>query len=128
MKSLRLSFATILVLGPNLAEVIIDEGIIMDEIMVVEYHDILLTNFTAPFSLIINKQNCYSYTFEAQKTICNLKEIHLIAVIANTSGALMATETLIKINEQNNWNIEVFKERDVALKWISSFNNYSIIV
>lgn len=126
MKSLRLSFANIFVLGHNLAEVIIDEGVIMDEIMVDEYHDFLLTNLTAPFSLIINKQNCYSYTFEAQRTICNLKEIHLIAVIATTNGALMATETLIKINEHNNWNIELFKDRDLALKWIYSFDNYLV--
>lgn len=124
MNSLRLSFATISILEKNLAEVIIDEGVIMDEIMVDEYHDFLLTNLIAPFSLIINKQHCYSYTFEAQKTICNLKEIHLIAVIVTTNGALMSTETLIKINENKNWNIELFKDRDLALKWIYSFDNY----
>jgi|SRR5690606_27019400 len=128
MKSLRLSFATISILEKNLAEIIIDEGIIMDEVMVDEYHDFLLTNLTAPFSLIINKRHCYSYTFEAQKTICNLKEIHLMAVIVTTNGALMATETLIKINEQNNWNIEMFNDRDLALKWIYSFDNYSMVM
>lgn len=125
MKSLRLSFANINVIEKNLAEVIIDEGIIMDEIMVDEYHDFLLTNLTAPFSLIINKENCYSYTFEAQKMICNLKAIHLIAIIVTTQAALMATETLIKINENNSWNIEVFKDKDSAINWISSFNTNS---
>ncbi|WP_100616185.1 hypothetical protein [Confluentibacter citreus] len=128
MKSYRLSFATILLLEKNLAEVIIDEGTIMDEIMVDEYHDFLLNNLSAPFSLIINKKHCYSYTFEAQKTICNLKEIHLIAVVVTTNGALMSTQTLIKINEKNNWNIELFQERDLALEWIYSFNSYSRIV
>ncbi|PKQ43643.1 hypothetical protein [Confluentibacter flavum] len=128
MKSYRLSFATISILEKNLAEVIIDEGIVMDEIMIDEYHDFLLSNLSAPFSLIINKKNCYSYTFEAQKTICNLKEIHLIAVVVTTNGALMSTQTLIKINENNNWNIELFKERDLALEWIYSFNSYSRIV
>lgn len=126
MKSLRLSFATIHVLEKNLAEVIIDEGIIMDEIMVDEYHDFLLTNLSAPFSLIINKQNRYSYTFEAQKMICNLKAIHLIAVIVNSAGALMATEMLIKLNEHNNWKIEVFKDKEAALKWISSNTTSSL--
>lgn len=128
MKSYRLSFATILILEKNLAEVIIDEGIIMDEIMVDEYHDFLLSNLSAPFSLLINKKHCYSYTFEAQKMICNLKEIHLIAVVVTTNGALMSTQTLIKINEKNNWNVELFQERDMALEWIYSFNSYSRIV
>jgi hypothetical protein len=102
--------------------VIVDEGIIMDEIMVDESHDFLLTNLTPPFSLIINKVNRYSYTFEAQKMICNLKAIHLIAIIVTTQGALMAAETLIKINENNNWNIEMFKDKESAINWISSFN------
>ncbi|WP_100610767.1 hypothetical protein [Confluentibacter lentus] len=128
MKSYRLSFATISILEKNLAEVIIDEGVIMDEIMVDAYHDFLLSNLSAPFSLLINKKNCYSYTFEAQKTICNLKEIHLIAVVVTTNGGLLSTQTLIKLNENSNWNIELFQERDLALEWIYSFNSYSRIV
>jgi hypothetical protein len=127
MKSFRLSFATITILDKNLAEIIIDEGVIVDEVMVDEYHDFLLTNLTAPFSIIINKKNGYSYTFEAQKVIWNLKEIHLIAAIVTTSGAVMATETLIKLNEHNNWNIEMFKNRESALEWITSFDNYRLI-
>lgn len=127
MKSFRLSFATISILDKNLAEIIIDEGVIVDEVMVDEFHDFLLTNLVAPFSLIINKENRYSYTFEAQTLICNLKEIHLIAVIANTSGSIMATETLVKLNEHNNWNIEMFKNRVSALEWIASFDNYRLI-
>src|SRR5690606_1959780 len=110
----------------NLAEIIVDEDIVIDEVMIDEYHDFLLTNLVAPFSLIINKINCYSYTFEAQRTICNLKGIHLIAIVFTTIGALMATETLIKINEHRNWNIELFKDRNEALKWIASFDNYSL--
>src|SRR5690606_20306880 len=127
MKSFRLSFATISILDKNLAEIIIDEGVIVDEVMVDVYHDFLLTNLTAPFSIIINKKNGYSYTFEAQKANWNLKEIHLIAAIVTTSGAVMATETLIKLNEHNNWNIEMFKNSESALEWIASFGNYRII-
>ncbi|MGE5943315.1 MAG: hypothetical protein ACM31G_03140 [Flavobacteriales bacterium] len=128
MKSYRLPFATISIIENNLAEVVIDEGVIMDEVMVDIYHDFLLSNLSAPFSLLINKKNCYSYTFEAQKIICNLKEIHLMAVVITTNGALLSTQTLIKLNENNNWNIELFQERDLALEWIYSFNSYSRIV
>jgi len=128
MKSYRLPFATILLLQDNLAEVIIDEGILIDEVIVDTYHDFLLNNLIAPFSLLINKKNCYSYTFEAQRMIGNLKEIYLTAVVVNSYGALMSVRTLIEINENKHWNIELFQDREMALEWIYSFNSYSRIV
>jgi len=109
-------------LRENLAEVIVNEGVIMNEIMVYLYHDFLLTNLKAPFALLINKKNSYSYTFEAQKIIANLKEISHMAVIVGTSGALMSSETLTKMNEANQWNIRLFHTRESALKWINNFD------
>ncbi|MFD2725516.1 hypothetical protein [Hyunsoonleella rubra] len=63
MKEYKLSFGTIIVLKDNLAEVIINEGVVMNEVMVDIYHDFLLSYLKAPFSLLINKKNSYSYTF-----------------------------------------------------------------
>ena len=121
MKSYRLSFATISIIKNNLAEVIIDEGVIMNEVMVDIYHDFLLTNLKAPFLLLVNKKNSYSYTFEAQKIIANLKEITHMAIVVTTKGAIMSTETLIRINERKDWNIRLFNEREAALFWLNSF-------
>lgn len=39
MKQYKLSFATINILRDNLAEVIVNEGVVMNEIMVDLYHD-----------------------------------------------------------------------------------------
>lgn len=121
MKSYELPFATIIVLRNDLAEVIINEGVVMDELMVDMYHDFLLTHLKAPFALLVNKKHSYSYTFEAQKTIASLKEISHIAVVVATHGALMSTETLININGSNKWNIRLFQERDLALNWVNNF-------
>ncbi|MBC3757371.1 hypothetical protein H7U19_03070 [Hyunsoonleella sp. SJ7] len=126
MKEYKLSFGTIIILKDNLAEVIINEGVVMNEVMVDLYHDFLLSYLKAPFSLLINKKNSYSYTFEAQKMIANLKEIHVMAVVVGTSGALMSTRTLIKINEENDWNIKLFHTRPEALEWIESHYVYSM--
>ncbi|TXE07118.1 hypothetical protein FUA26_12905 [Seonamhaeicola algicola] len=126
MKEHKLSFGTILILKPNLAEVIIDEGIVMNEVMVDLYHDFLLSHLEAPFSLIINKKNSYTYTFEAQKIIASLPQIHSMAVLVGSSGALMSTETLIKINEASDWNIKLFRTRPEALEWIESHHEYSL--
>ncbi|TXG34760.1 hypothetical protein [Seonamhaeicola maritimus] len=118
MKSYKLTFGTINIISGNLAEVIADEGIEMNETLVNEFHDFLLQNLVAPFSLLINRKNSYSYTFQAQRLIGKLKEIKAIAVVIGTSGALMSTETLINLNKDSDWNIYVFQQREKALEWI----------
>src|SRR5690606_41425198 len=102
MKSYELPFATIIIHRNDLAEVIINEGVVLNALMVDVYHDFLLTYLQAPFTLLINNKNSYSYTFEAQRAIANLKEIKQMVFVVETNGALMSTETLIKLNEDKN--------------------------
>ncbi len=118
MNSYKLSFGTIKILQNNLAEVIVNEGVLMDEVMIDEFHKFLLKTLKTPFGLLINKIYSYSYTFDAQKTIAHLDEIKSMAVVANTSGAVMSTETLINVNGNINRNIKLFQEREVALSWL----------
>ncbi|WP_223552182.1 hypothetical protein [Aestuariivivens sp. NBU2969] len=118
MERFKLSFGEIKILNKNLAEVIVDEGIVFDEIMVDEYHDFLLNSLTPPFFLLINKKYSYTYTFNAQKTIANLKEIKAMAVLLSTYGGEMSTRTLINVNGNYKWNIELFQNRTEALQWL----------
>tara|TARA_R110002049_G_scaffold147389_1_gene310255 strand:- start:1791 stop:2192 length:402 start_codon:yes stop_codon:yes gene_type:complete len=120
MKSYKLSFGTISIIKSNLAEVIVDEGVEMNEIMVDEYHDFLLNNLSPPILLLVNKKNSYSYTFGAQTSIVDLKEIKSMAVLIGTNGGLMSTETLIDINKDKEWNIKLFQNRDQALAWLDT--------
>lgn len=120
MKICNLSFGKIIILNKNLAEVIVNEGVIIDEVMIDEYHDALLNSLEAPFSLIINKKHSYTYTFPAQKLIANLKEIKAMAVVAQTSGSVMSTETLINVNRDSKWNIKLFNKREEAESWLNS--------
>ncbi|GAA3637756.1 hypothetical protein [Flavivirga jejuensis] len=116
MKSFKLSFGTILIIRNDLAEMIANDGVEMDEVMVAELHDFLLSNLDAPILLLINNKHSYSYTFQAQIKITHLKEIKAIAVIIGTRGALMSTETLININGNNN--IKMFRVKENALMWL----------
>ena len=118
MSSYKLSFGTITLLQSNLAEVVVDEGFVIDEILVNELHDFLHDNLAAPFGLLINKKYSYTYTFKAQKNIVNLNEIKSMAVVANTSGAVMSAETLINVNGNINSNIKSFQDKEVALAWL----------
>ncbi|GAA4236553.1 hypothetical protein GCM10022291_21150 [Postechiella marina] len=118
MKSCRLSFGEIVLISDSLAEIIVDEGIVMDEVKIDEYHDFLLTHLKPPFGLLVNKKYSYTYTFEAQKSIIGLKELIAIAVVAKTSGSVMSTETVININDNDNIDIEIFQDRENALVWL----------
>ena len=119
MKSYKLSFGTISILRNNLAEVIVNEGVEMDEVMVDEYHDFLLTNLDAPFSLLINKKNSYTYTFEAQKSIVSIKGVDNMAVVVDSQVAIMSSETLLSLNKDNNWNVRMFRTRERAINWLN---------
>ena len=51
----ELPFAKIIILQDDLAEVLIDEGVVMNAQMVAQYHEFLLSHLQAPFALLINK-------------------------------------------------------------------------
>ena len=77
----ELPYAKIIVLKDDIAEVIIDDDIVMDETMVEHYHGFLLSHLNAPFSLLINKVNSYTYDFNAQMKLATLVEIKAMAVL-----------------------------------------------
>ena len=113
-----LSFAKIIVLRDDIAEVMIDDGVEMDIGMVKQYHDFLLTHLRAPFSLLVNKVNAYTYAFEAQEKLATLKEINAMAVVAYNRVTRITTETLASFPRDVQWNLEIFSNREDALSWL----------
>ncbi|MEP3838986.1 MAG: hypothetical protein ABJM36_15180 [Algibacter sp.] len=118
MSVFKLSFGSIIILHDKLAEVIVNQGVVMNESRVDEYHNFLLRHLKPPFGLLVNKKNSYTYTFSAQKIIGSLKEIESIAILAKTSGGVMSTETLLNINGAIYKNSKLFQDREEALLWL----------
>jgi len=114
----ELPYAKIIVLQDDIAEVIIDDEIVMDEVMVDHYHGFLLSHLNAPFSLLINKVNSYTYDFNAQMKLATLVEINAMAVIAYTRVTKNTTELLASYPRSKEWNLKVFSNRDEALNWL----------
>ena len=115
----ELSFSKIILLSESIAEVIINEGVELDEKMVEQYHEFLLSHLIAPFSLLINKVNSYSYNFGAQINLATLKEINAMAVVTYNRPAEVATHNLaIAVPRPVEWNLKVFSNRDKALDWL----------
>jgi hypothetical protein len=116
----ELPFAKIIILYDDIAEVMIADGIEMDEQMVDQYHDFLLSHLHPPFSLLINKINSYSYSFPAQIKLATLKEINAMAVVAYNRITEISTETLASYPRSEEWNLKIFSNRDEALDWLFS--------
>ncbi len=114
----RLPFASINILRPDIAEVIVDEGVEMTLQMVNEYHDFLLSHLVSPFSLLINKINSYTYDFEAQKNLATLNEIHAMAVVVYNEITRMSTDNLASFPRDTSWNMKTFYDRHDALSWL----------
>jgi hypothetical protein len=118
MKTYHLSFGTVTLLGSDLAEVIVNEGIEMDLDMVDEYHMFVSEFLADPCGTLINKQNRYTYTFEAQLAISNLDKIKAMAVLVHSEAARVATETLMQLPTHRHWNLRIFSDRDAGLRWL----------
>ena len=118
MELYELPFGKITLLRDDIAEVMINEGVEMDVSMVEQYHDFLLTHLRAPFSLLINKVNSYSYDFPAQEKLATLKEINAMAVVAYNLATEVTTETLASYPRKIKWNLKIFPNREEALSWL----------
>jgi hypothetical protein len=116
----ELSFARIILLREDIAEVMINDGVIMDVEMVDQFHDFLLSHLRAPFSLLVNKINSYTYDFPAQQKLGTPKEINAIAVVAYNRVAKISTQSLASFPRDSEWNLEIFSNRDGALAWLMS--------
>ncbi len=119
----QLPFATINILQDDIAEVIVDEGVEMDLDMVQQYHDFLLSHLEAPFSLLINKVNSYTYDFQAQKELATLEEINSMAVIVYSDITRVSTSNLASFPRETEWNMQIFYDRNDGLSWIKLQQN-----
>lgn len=124
MKVFLLPFGKINVLEPNIAEIIIDDGVVLDEFMVITYRKLLQSHLVKPFSLLINKEHGYSYTFGAQLSMGEINDgLEFRAVVVYSQSAEMATQIVMNVNKHNNWKIQIFRERQLAIDWLHQIQN-----
>lgn len=98
---------------------IINENVEMTLEMVEQYHTFLLSRLISPFSLLINKINSYTYSFDAQVNLATIKEINAMAVVAYTQVSQISTEYLkTTVPRKVNWNLKIYNNREEALNWL----------
>lgn len=114
----ELPYAKIIILQEDIAEVIIDDEVVMDMQMVEHYHDFLLSHLSPPFSLLINKVNSYTYDFNAQLKLATLAEINVMAVVAYDRITEITTESLASYPRSEKWRLKIFSNRNDAMAWL----------
>ena len=117
-ESTRLTFATIIKLTHNIAEVIVDKNTEIDLGCVEELHNALLATLAPSFGLLVNKQQPYSYSIDAQFKITTLPQLKAIAVVSYSNSTWAATKSLQGIPPNRSKNMQMFWARDQALSWL----------
>lgn len=113
-------FGRIVPIDDHIAEVIINDSVEMDWEMLNDLHHTLENRFKPPISLLINKIHSYSYTFEAQKLIGTLNNLHKTAVVTYNQRSERATQALNQIPRPVKLNIKTFSNYEDALNWLRS--------
>lgn len=83
-----------------------------------EYHSALLKLFNTDFGLLLNKKHNYTYTFNSQHKIADLRQIKAVAIVTYKSSTEASTRSLLKNRSTAGWNAKMFKDYDKTLAWL----------
>ena len=112
----KLSFGYITLISENIAEVVVNQDIVMTIEMVEEYDCFLKCHFSKDFGLLINKINHYTYTYEAQLSIASLSGIKAMAVVTYNQNCKHVTNTLESKRTIDHWNFKQFSGLELGLQ------------
>ena len=116
----ELSFCKIIILREDIAEIIVNDDIEIDMEMVGQYHEFLLSHLTSPFSVLINRINSYTHSFDAQMKIGTLPELNAIGVVSYNRTTDIVSKGMASLPRNKEWNFNIFSRRDEALAWVES--------
>jgi len=120
MKTKTFPFAEISKIDNSIAEIIACDGVEIDVDNVSQLYNWKRENLNAPFGILVNKINSYSYTFEAQMKLGDLEEIKAVAVISYQKLTEISTRLLKTAPTKQKLNLEIFDDRNQALKWLKA--------
>jgi hypothetical protein len=124
MQTLKLSFAKINCLNRRIAEVIVNQDVVISLEMSEEYDQALATHFASDFALLINKINHYRFAYEAKLTMASHSNLKAIAVITYNKKDRQSVEATAVMRKRDGWNLKVFEGlnlgRQAGIDWLES--------
>lgn len=117
------SFGQINIISPNIAEIIIHQGIEISLELVEEYEAIMSEYFVNSYAVLVNRVNQYSYAFEALLCVGSSKNLVAAAVINYSAASAQQTKDLQAVRQFDNLSIKEFSGlelgREHALTWLN---------
>ncbi|KGJ91654.1 hypothetical protein [Colwellia psychrerythraea] len=104
----QLSFARINVLNEHIAEVIVDQGVVISLEMSEEYDRVLAEIFSNNFALLVNKINKYDFSFEAKLSVASHENLTAIAVVTYDNESKKSVGEVAEMRKLDGWNLKVF--------------------
>ncbi len=124
MQTLKLSFAKINCLNRRIAEVIVNQDVVISLEMSEEYDQALATHFASDFALLINKINHYRFAYEAKLTMASHSNLKAIAVITYNEKDRQSVKATAVMRKRDGWNLKVFDGlnlgRQAGIDWLES--------
>lgn len=117
MNTHRLPNLKVTVLRENLAEVIINQGVEIDEADVCHFFTFLAEHLSPPYGLLVNKIHSYAYSFAAQRVLRDHPEVGAIAIVAHSSLGQRSAEFVSSFLSDNTKSA-VFMSYTEALAWL----------
>ena len=108
MNKHQLSFAKINILNEQIAEVIVNQDVIISLEMSEEYDRALADIFSNNFALLVNKINQYDFSFEAKLSMASHDNLKAIAVVTYDTESKKSVENVAAIRQIDGWNLKVF--------------------
>ena len=114
MKLEDLEFGDLKEIEPQIVEVIINEGIVLDGDKIQRIEERLLEKYSNRYALLVNRKNHYSHTHESMMRVARLRNLAGIAILVYEDFA----KQVALIHELYQRNIEVFDDRGKAITWL----------
>ena len=114
MKLEDLEFGDLKEIEPQIVEVIINEGIVLDGEKIERIEERLLEKYSNRYALLVNRKNHYSHTHESMMRVARLRNLAGIAILVYEDFA----KQVALIHELYQRNVEVFDDRGKAITWL----------
>jgi hypothetical protein len=99
---------------PQIMEIIINEGVVLDEEKIQKIEEGLLGKYSGRYALLVNRKNRYSHTHESMMKVARLRNLIAIAILVYKDFAKQAAQ----IHELYQQNVNIFDDREKALTWL----------
>ena len=122
MTSFDTSFSKIIHHSNLYIEMIVDEGINIEERHANELNAIFDENFSNPFGLLINFENPYSFSFRGGANLGRTELLKKIALLAERDMTAITLQTFILFQREKHpeRDIMLFNSREHAIAWLEN--------